>query len=161
MALSCQKPTVGAKPMNDEVSVTITRQDKYRFLVDFGPNIASTVADEPAPIGDGAGPSPQQPLAAAVANCLSASLVFANNKFKEDPGPVTTTAVCQIGRNEKNRLRVTGIDVAITLGVAPESLARLDRALAQFEDFCTVSQSVRAGIPLTVTVRSPDGRVLK
>ena len=37
----------------------------------------------------------------------------------------------------------------------------LDRALAQFEDFCTVSRSVRTGIPFTVTVRSPDGRVLK
>ena len=74
---------------------------------------------------------------------------------------MATTAVCHIERNERNRLRVTGIDVAITLGVAPESLGHLDRALAQFEDFCTVSQSVRTGIPFTVTVRSPDGRVLK
>lgn len=147
--------------MTDEVSVTITRQDEYRFLVDFGPNIATSVADEPPPLGGGAGPSPQQLLAAAVANCLSASLVFAHGKFKEDPGAVTTTAVCRIDRNEKNRLRVTGIEVAITLGVAPESLGHLDRALAQFEDFCTVSQSVRAGIPLAVTVSSPDGRVLK
>jgi organic hydroperoxide reductase OsmC/OhrA len=147
--------------MTDEVSITITRQDKYRFLVDFGPNIATSVADEPPPLGGGAGPSPQQLLAAAVANCLSASLVFAHGKFKEDPGAVTATAVCQIGRNEKNRLRVIGIEVAITLGVAPQSLGHLDRALAQFEDFCTVSQSVRAGIPLAVTVRSPDGRVLK
>jgi organic hydroperoxide reductase OsmC/OhrA len=147
--------------MTDEVSVTVTRQDKYRFLVDFGPDTPPAVADEPPPLGDGAGPSPQQLLAAAVANCLSASLIFANGKFKEDPGPVSATAVCQIGRNEKNRLRVTGINVAITLGVAPETLGRLDRALAQFEDFCTVSQSVRAGIPLTVTVSGPDGRTLK
>ncbi len=147
--------------MNDQVSVTITRQDKYRFLVDFGSDIAKSIADEPAPLGDGAGPSPSQLLAAAVANCLSASLLFAHGKFKEDPGRLTTTAVCKIGRNEKNRLRVTGIEVAMTLGVAPESLGHLDRALAQFEDFCTVSQSVRAGIPFTVTVMGPDGRVLK
>ncbi len=151
----------GAKRMNDEVSVTITRQDKYRFLVDFGPDIAKMVADEPAPLGDGVGPSPSQLLAAAVANCLSASLLFAHAKFKEDPGRLTTTAVCDIGRNERNRLRVAGIRVAITLGVPPESLGHLDRALAQFEDFCTVSQSVRSGIPFVVTVRSPDGRVLK
>ena len=51
--------------------------------------------------------------------------------------------------------------VTITLGVAPESLGHLARALAQFEDFCTASQSVRTGIPFTVTVKSPDGRVLK
>jgi uncharacterized OsmC-like protein len=147
--------------MSEEISVTITRQDKYRFLVDFGGGVAPAVADEPPPLGDGAGPSPTQLLAAAVANCLSASLIFAHGKFKEDPGRLTTTVTCEIGRNERNRLRVVAMKVTTTLGVAAESLAHLDRALAQFEDFCTVSQSVRAGIPFTVTVKSPDGRVLK
>jgi uncharacterized OsmC-like protein len=147
--------------MSEQISVTVTRQNKYRFLVDFGPDIAKTVADEPAPLGEGAGPSPTQLLAAAVANCLSSSLVFAHSKFKEDPGAVTTTVTCEVGRNERNRLRVTGMKVSITLGAAAESLSHLDRALAQFEDFCTVSQSVRTGIPFTVTVKSPDGRVLK
>ena len=147
--------------MSEQISVTVTRQEKYKFLVDFGPAIAQAVADEPPPLGDGAGPSPSQLLAAAVANCLSASLLFAHGKFKEDPGRLTTTVECEIGRNERQRLRVLGMKVTITLGVDPEALAHLDRALAQFEDFCTVSQSVRAGIPFTVTVKSPDGRVLK
>ena len=44
--------------MGEEISVTITRQDKYRFLVDFGPAIAPTVADEPPPLGDA--PAPPQ-----------------------------------------------------------------------------------------------------
>lgn len=147
--------------MSEAVSVTVTRQDRYRFLVDFGPGLAQAVADEPAPLGGGAGPSPTQLLAAAVANCLSASLVFAHAKFKEDPGALTTTVACEVGRNERNRLRILSMAVAMTLGVAPEALPHLDRALAQFEDFCTVSQSVRAGIPFTVTVKGPDGRVLK
>jgi len=68
-------------------------------------------------------------------------------------GRLTTTALCEIGRNEKSRLRVTGIKVTMTLGVAPESLSHLYRALAQFEDFCSVFQSVRTGIPFTVTVK--------
>jgi len=147
--------------MNDQVSVTITRQDKYRFLVDFGSGMPTSVADEPAPLGDGTGPSPSHLLAAAVANCLAASLLFAHGKFKEDPGRLTATAVCRVGRNDKNRLRVVGIDVTLTLGVAPETLGHLDRALAQFEEFCTVSQSVKAGIPFTAAVVAPDGRVLK
>lgn len=147
--------------MSDATTVTVTRQDKYKFLVDFGPAIAKTLADEPAPLGEGAGPSPVQLLAAAVANCLSSSLVFANAKFKEDPGRLTTTVACEIGRNDKHRLRVTAMTVTMTLGVKAESLGHLDRALAQFEDFCTVSQSVRAGIPFTVTVKDADGRVLK
>lgn len=147
--------------MSNEIAVTISRQDRYRFLVDFGSGLAPSMADEPPPLGTGAGPSPTHLLAAAVANCLSASLIFATAKFKEDPGALTATATCTIGRNERNRLRVTGIKVNIALGVKPESLAQLDRALAQFEDFCTVSQSVKTGIPLDVTVTAPDGRVLK
>ena len=147
--------------MSEQVSVTITRQDKYRFLVDFGSGMPTSVADEPAPLGDGTGPSPSHLLAAAVANCLAASLLFAHGKFKEDPGRLTATAVCRFGRSDKNRLRVVGIDVALTLGVAPETLGHLDRALAQFTDFCTVSQSVQAGIPFTVAVLAPDGRLLK
>lgn len=147
--------------MDGKICVTITREEKYRFVLDFGPGIAKTIGDEPAPIGDATGPSPEQLLGAAVANCLCASFVFANNKYKEDPGPLTATAICETGRNENNRLRVTGIKVTITLGKAPDELPHLERALAQFEEFCAVSQSVRAGIPFTVNVLSPDGRVLK
>lgn len=146
--------------MSDQVTVTIERQGKYRFLVDYGANIPQSVADEPVPLGEGTGPSPSQLLAAAVANCLSASLLFACGKFKDDPGRLTATAVCEIGRNERNRMRVTGIKVTMALGVAPETLKHLDRALAQFQDFCTVSQSVKAGIPFSVAVMAPDGRLL-
>ena len=147
--------------MSNDVSVTITRQDKYRFLVDFGHGLPPMTSDEPPPLGGGAGASPTQLLAAAVANCLSASLIFASGKFKEDPGALTTTATCEIGRNERNRLRVTGIKIKIVLGAPPESLTHLDQALAQFEDFCTVTHSVRAGVPIAVTIAAPDGRVLK
>jgi uncharacterized OsmC-like protein len=147
--------------MAEQISVTVARQEKYRFLVDFGPSLPKIVADEPPPLGDGGGPSPTQLLAASVGSCLAASLVFANAKFKEDPGSLTTTVTMEIGRNEQKRLRVTAMKIEITLGVAPETLDHLDRALAQFEDFCTVSQSVRIGIPFTVTVKSPDGRILK
>jgi organic hydroperoxide reductase OsmC/OhrA len=96
-----------------------------------------------------------------MANCLCASLVFAINKFKGDPGRMCATATCETGRNANNRLRVTHIKVDIALGANPEELPHLDRALTQFEDFCTVSQSVRAGIPFSVSVQAPDGRVLK
>jgi organic hydroperoxide reductase OsmC/OhrA len=147
--------------MTETISVTITRQDKYKFLVDFGDAMATTIADLPPPLGDAAGPSPEHLLAAAVANCMASSYLFAHAKYKEDPGRLTTTVSCEIGRNDKNRVRVTALNVAITLGVPPETLGHLERTLATFEEFCTVSQSVQAGIPLHVTVKGPDGRVLK
>ena len=146
--------------MSEQVSVTITRQDKYRFLVDFGAGMPTSVADEPAPLGaDGA-------VAVAPVGGLHCELPLREPSFRARevqgrPGRLTATAACRFGRNDKNRLRVVGIDVTLTLGVAPETLGHLDRALAQFEEFCTVSQSVKAGIPFTAVVLAPDGRVLK
>ena len=147
--------------MSETICVTITRQEKYRFLVDFGESIPSMLADESPPLGDGAGPSPERLLAAAVANCLCGSLLFAINKFKGDPGGMSATATCGIGRNENNRLRVRRISVDIALGARADELPHLDRALAQFEEFCTVSQSVRSGIPLEVFVHASDGSLIK
>ena len=147
--------------MSEKICVTVTRQEKYKFLVDFGGNMPDMVGDEPPPLGDGAGPSPERILGAAVANCLCSSLVFAISKFRGDPGRLTAMATCATGRNEANRLRITHIQVDISLGANPEELPHLDRALAQFEEFCTVSQSVRAGIPFAVSVKAPDGRALK
>jgi hypothetical protein len=42
-----------------------------------------------------------------------------------------------------------------------ETLTRKELPPLQGRSFCTVSQSVRTGIPFTVTVKSRDGRVLK
>ena len=86
--------------MSEKICVIVTRQDKYRLRLDFGPGVPQSTGDEPPPLGDGAGPSPEQLLAAAVANCLSSSFVFAINKFKGDPGRLTATATCETGRNE-------------------------------------------------------------
>jgi organic hydroperoxide reductase OsmC/OhrA len=64
-------------------------------------------------------------------------------------------------RNEHNRLRIKHMQVDIHLGVAGAQLKQLDRALAQFEDFCVVTQSVRAAIPVDVRVLDSTGAVLK
>ncbi len=146
---------------HEEVSVSVQRLNKYRFLVDFGADLPHAYADEPAPLGDGSAPSPVQWLAAAVANCLSASLVFANGRYREDAGEVHAKVTCRMGRNERGRLRVVALDAHLTMGSEPGNLEHLERALQNFEDFCTVSKSVEAGIPLRVSVMAPDGRILK
>ncbi|MDE2239572.1 MAG: OsmC family protein [Rhodospirillales bacterium] len=146
--------------MSESISVTVTRQEDYRFLVEFGPQYATLIADEPVPIGVDSGPSPQHLLAASIANCLCASLTFACRKYHEDPGEFSATVTCEIGRNEKNRLRVLNLDVHITLNGPPEAVPHLARALATFEDFCTVTESVRHGIHVNVGVFGPDGTKL-
>lgn len=143
--------------MSHTVSITVTQQNNYQFLVDFGAALPQLLADEPAPLGAGAGPSPSHMLLAAVANCLSSSLYFALQKFKQDAGGITTTATARIDRNEQNRLRVLDIAVTIRLGKGGAEISHLDRILEQFEPFCTVSQSVRHGIPISVAVEDGLG----
>jgi uncharacterized OsmC-like protein len=147
--------------MSEQAIVTITRQTGYQFLVNFGPGMATLLADEPEPLGQGSGPAPNHMLLAAVANCLSASLVFALQKFKQDPGALKATATPEMGRNADKRLRIVGIHVKLELGRPAAELEHLDRVLAQFEDFCTVSMSVRQGIDIQVQVQDATGAVLK
>jgi organic hydroperoxide reductase OsmC/OhrA len=102
-----------------------------------------------------------QLLTAAVGSCLSDSLLFALRKFKQSPEPVRCEMRADVGRNSEGRMRVLRMKAVLTLGVAANQLAHLDRALDQFEEFCTVTQSVRTGIPVTVEVYDAIGLQLK
>jgi uncharacterized OsmC-like protein len=95
------------------------------------------------------GPSPSHLLLAAAANCLSSSLYFAVEKYRQDAGGITTTAIARMDRSEENRLRVPVIALPIHLGTGSAKIRHLDRILYQFESFCTDSQSVRHGMPMT------------
>jgi len=142
-------------------TVCLVQQQDYQFKMEFGGTAPDWLADEPPPLGQGAGPSPVQLLAASVGNCLSDSLLFALRKFKQAPEPIRCEVVAEVGRNADNRLRVLGMQVTLTLGVAADTLQHLDRVLDQFEAFCTVTQSVGAGIAITVGVVDRDGKQLK
>jgi len=82
---------------------------------------------------------------------LVASLMFAIRKFKEEPGEVTATVSGQPVRVD-GRWRVAEIQVDIHLGNEATNIEHLQRALEQFEDFCVVTQSVREGIDVSVSV---------
>ncbi len=144
-----------------QVQVRLLQKKDYQFDIVFGGDVPNVVSDEPPPLGDGKGPSPVQLLAASVGNCLSDSLLFALRKFKQAPEPMRCEVVAEIGRNAQGRLRVLNITASLTLGVPATSLAHLDRALEQFESFCTVTQSVGLGIPVKVNVLDAHGTHLK
>jgi uncharacterized OsmC-like protein len=118
-------------------------------------------SDEPVPLGTGTGPSPVQLLCAAVGNCLSDSLLFAFRKFKQTPEPIQCEVQAQVGRNEQGRIRVLKIAAKLKLGVAGTQLEHAERVLSQFEEFCTVTQSVGQGIPIHTRVLDVHGVVLK
>ena len=138
--------------MGQQPTVKLVQQEDYRFAIHFSDDLSPFIGDEPPPLGKSAGPSPAQLLAAAVANCLSDSLLFALRKFKQSSEPIETIATCQVGRNNENRLRILSIDVQISIGVVASGIENFDRVLAQFQDFCTVSSSINPHIPVHVTV---------
>jgi uncharacterized OsmC-like protein len=140
----------------NSVIVSLTQEKDYAFSNDFGAGIVMR-SDEPPPLGAGTGPSPVGLLAASVGNCLAASLLFALRKYKQAPEPIRARVEADVARNAENRLRVRGIQVRLDLGVPAASLEHLDRALAQFEDFCTVTASVRAAVPVEVQVFDSAG----
>jgi len=147
--------------MSMSVVAHLQQAQDFQFDADFGAGLPRLRTDEPAPLGKGEGPSPGQLLAAAVGNCLAASLLFALRKFKQDPSPLSVESTCRVDRNEQGRLRIERIDVQIKMGQEAASLAHLDRVLQTFEDFCTVSQSVSRGIPISVDVFDSLARKLK
>ena len=149
--------------MSDEQSIELSLEQvsDYEFRLRFDDTDApDLLTDEPAPLGHGAGPNPSRLLLAAVANCLSASLLFSLRKFKNDPGKIAAHARATLARNEHGRWRVQRIEVELAMGAAAGSLEHLDRLLAQFEDFCVVTESVRQGIEVQVTVRDGSGALL-
>lgn len=137
-------------------TVELERLDGFEFRARFdAPAGAELLLDEPPPLGEGKGPNAARLVAAAVGNCLAASLVFClQNKFRGNPGRVRATATGRLERNERGRYRIAGVDVTITLPEGVE-LPHLDRCLAQFEDFCIVTESIRRGIPVNVKVEAP------
>lgn len=148
--------------METDIKIELVQRENYRFEARFD-NTALPVltTDEPPPLGGDAGPNPTRLLTVAVANCLSASLLFAMRKFKNEPGPVRTEAIARLARNAEGRWRVGDIAVTIHLGVPWCALKSAGRVLAQFEEFCVVTQSVRVAIPVDVQVLDAGGQPLR
>lgn len=139
--------------MSETFSITLRQQEDFRFIVEFDqPGVEPLLVDEPPPLGEGAGPNPARLLAVAVANCLSASLLFCMRKARLNPGTITTTVEATLERDERNRLRIGGLHVSIHPTLGAEDAARVERCVNVFEDFCIVTESVRKGIEVEVDV---------
>ena len=119
------------------------------FDVDYLPNL---VADEPKPIGEGSGPNAPRLLAAAVGQCMSSSLIYCLKKARIPINNIETTVKTNLFKNEKGRTRIKNIDIQILLEINEEHKSRLNRCLTIFEEYCTVTQSIRNGIQVNVKV---------
>lgn len=138
--------------MEDGEFITrMCRVEHYKFRVSFNSDkIEDIMVDEPAPLGSGEYPNAGKLLAAAVGNCLCASLVFCMEKARSEVPNICAEVSTTIERNEKGRLRITHMTVKMFPQIEDEE--RFKRCRPLFEDFCIVTQSVRNGIPVDVEV---------
>lgn len=132
----------------------ITQRDRFQFDVTFeNDSWAPIVVDEPEPLGGDAGPNAARLLAAAVGNCLAASLLLCMDKARVDLVDLRARVEGVMERNERGRFRIGSLNVTIEPTVAGEPSKKYDRCLGLFEDFCIVTQSVRDGIDVDVSVQ--------
>ncbi len=143
-----------------DLRILLEQEGPYAFRVNFeGTDLDALHTDEPAPLGAGSGPNPSAMLLTAIANCLSASLLFALRKFRNEPGPIRAEIVARKERNPEGRWRIPRAEVTIHLADKAAELEHFDRVLAQFEQFCIVTQSVREGVEVAVRIVDADGVV--
>ena len=148
-----------SEPRTHHVTVSLARN--YEFIAEFEdvPGRPAILFDEPAPLGENGAPNAAAVLGAAVGDCLAASLAFCLRKSRVDVENLKATVVTRVERNADGKFRISGIDVELAPEIDSADDARLQRCEQLFEDFCIVTQSVRQGIPVNVTVRDRTGAV--
>jgi uncharacterized OsmC-like protein len=147
--------------MSAQTSVIVKQESDYYFSIHYGDGLPVQYGDEPPPLGQNKAPNPTHFLLAAVANCLSYSLLFACRKYKQHIEPIHTEVLPVFARNEAGRSRIESIHAHLHLGVAADTVEYLEKILEQFESFCTVSQSVGKSIPIHITVSDVDDKIVR
>lgn len=152
----------GTKPSEEFAvgRVTVDQVERYRFEVGYpGTTLRPLTVDEPIPLGTGTGPDPALALAGAVGHCLSSTLFNTLERSHVRATPIRTEVTVTFGRNERGRKRVASLDVHIDCAPVDESdRERFDRCVAIFEDYCTVTGSVREGVKVPTAVGAPAAR---
>jgi uncharacterized OsmC-like protein len=131
-----------------EPKAKVERLEGYRYRVTFPSGAREMLMDEPSPLGKGDYVSATQALAAAIGNCMCASLQYCMERSRAEVGDISSEVAFRYDRDEKGRLRIAEISIKVA-ACSPEG-SKLERCSALFEDFCTVTKSIEVGIPVRV-----------
>jgi uncharacterized OsmC-like protein len=139
-------------------TVSLELLEGYAFRVQFDhDDVEPLHTDELPPLGAGSGPSPSRLLAASISNCLAASLVHCLRRSRVSVRGLTATATVAVGRNDRGRLRIQRVDVVLSPAVDAAHVAQLERCSQVFQEYCTVTASLREGFEIGVDVAPAPG----
>ncbi len=133
--------------------VEIEHMEDYEFKVKFDKKeMGELLTDETKDIGgDEKGPNPSRLLGTAALNCLMASMIYCLKKKRVEIKSLKGNVKGTVERVE-GRLRVTGLDVSLHPEINSEDMKKLQGCIKIFEDYCVVTQSIRDGIDVKVSV---------
>jgi len=136
-------------------AVRLTHQGHYRFSSqaseDGRLHGVPFASDEPDPVGEASGPSTPALLGAALGHCLTASLLEALRHAHVEVLGCEVDAVAVVIPNPEGLPRIDHVDVTIRPRLAEVS-PRMKRCAEVFENYCTVTSSVRRGIDVRARV---------
>ena len=138
-----------------EYELNMVKLDDYKFIVDFNEDsIKDLLMDESEDIpgGEGKGPTASMLLAAAIGNCLSASLYFCLTKKKNTVNELKTKVIVFRERNKEGFWRISEAKVIITPDIENAEDSSVQRCIEIFRKYCVVSSSIEEGIKIDVTV---------
>ena len=141
--------------MSESATTKLKLLDGYRFRVEFDvEEIPNIIVDELKPLGENSGPNPTRLLSTAVGHCLSSSLLYCLRRSRVNVRNLETTVEAKTKSNEEEQRRIEKLEIQVHLNVDEKDKARVSRCLEIFENYCTVTQSVRRGIDVTVNIKT-------
>ncbi len=137
------------------IKVKVKLERDMIFKCDLGEiTLGDCLIDETNKIeSDMLGPNAAHLLAMAVLGCLSSSYVFCFSKRDFTVKDLEAKAIVTIFKNAKGFVRVKKIDVTINPKIdSPEMRKRAAQCQKMFEQYCTITASIREGIDVNVIV---------
>jgi uncharacterized OsmC-like protein len=136
---------------------TVRLAENFQFNASFPdlPGAPTLRFDEPPPLGEGTAPQAVDVVSAAIGNCLAASFAFCLRKARVEFSGLEAHVTTDVTRDERGRMRIRKISVELVPELTGDNPAAVERCTQLFEDFCTVTASVRRGIEVGVAVKQP------
>lgn len=139
-----------------QTSVSLEWRDELIFKLSFdNPSLSDILIDEKnkADSPDAEGPAASKLLLSAVMGCLNASFLFCLQKSRVPFKSMKAKGIATIIRNEEGYLRIKQIDVELMPEIEIEKgIPRMENCFERFHNYCTITESVRNGIPVNVTI---------
>ena len=102
---------------------------------------------------EGVGSNPEELLAAAEAACFSMALSGNLEKNGTPPTSVETTAACTVGAQKEGGVRISNIDLEVTVTAPGLEDAKLQELAKATLDTCPVSRTFKGNVDLSVKAR--------